>query len=313
MDEFEVVQHPQIDGLRLFFDAVDDRTAHVHEEFELIWIVEGTLEIRGDQLCCEALPGDIVLFHPGQTHEFHKVDGSCTFLCVQVTPGLLERAFPAIRSIRFECARPGEFLDGAGLAALKDRLLSMTRRYLDRPEGYELFCVGQCHLLFGELIAAMPHRRISREELEEQERRSARLRRLLRYVDENYMHKILLSDFARQEGRSVSYLSHFISQTLQQSFQEYVNSVRFHNACRLIAAGRRRMLDVCVECGFSDYRYFSRTFRERVGMTPEAYSRQSLRPAQEETRVPHSLYSMERFYTRQESIDLLERLEQNKT
>ena len=41
MNETEIIQHPQIDGLRIFFDTVDYRTPHVHEEFELIWLMEG--------------------------------------------------------------------------------------------------------------------------------------------------------------------------------------------------------------------------------------------------------------------------------
>ena len=98
------------------------------------------------------------------------------------------------------------------------------------------------------------------------------------------MHKIRLSDFARAERRSMSYLSHFVKEALGQSFQEYVNTVRFHCACKLIAAGQRRMLDVCVASGFSDYRYFSAAFQKRLGMTPEEYSRQPQSPVLDKCR-----------------------------
>lgn len=46
MNETEIIQHPQIDGLRIFFDTVDYRTPHVHEEFELIWLMEGRLSVQ---------------------------------------------------------------------------------------------------------------------------------------------------------------------------------------------------------------------------------------------------------------------------
>lgn len=115
------------------------------------------------------------------------------------------------------------------------------------------------------------------------------------------MHKIRLSDFARAERRSMSYLSHFVKEALGQSFQEYVNTVRFHCACKLIAAGQRRMLDVCVASGFSDYRYFSAAFQKRLGMTPEEYSRQPQSPVLDEMQVHHSLHSLERFYSREKA------------
>jgi AraC-like DNA-binding protein len=157
----------------------------------------------------------------------------------------------------------------------------------------------------------MPHHILSAGEQNSRDKSSARLKRLIQFVDENFMHKIRLSDFAEAEGCSVSYLSHFVKETLNQSFQEYVNTVRFNCACKLIASGRRRMLDVCVESGFSDYRYFSRTFQQQVGMTPEEYRLRADRPEQSGAAVKHSLHSLERFYTREQSLELWERFTEN--
>jgi AraC-like DNA-binding protein len=55
------------------------------------------------------------------------------------------------------------------------------------------------------------------------------------------------------------------------TFQEYVNSVRFNCACKLIAGEDRKMLDVCIESGFSDYRYFCAAFKKRLGTTPDLF------------------------------------------
>ena len=44
MREVEIVEHLQIDGLRVFFDTVQYRTPHVHRELELIWLSDGDLE-----------------------------------------------------------------------------------------------------------------------------------------------------------------------------------------------------------------------------------------------------------------------------
>ena len=106
----------------------------------------------------------------------------------------------------------------------------------------------------------------------------------------------------------MSYLSHFVKENLGQSFQEYVSAVRFQTACTLIAAGQERLLDVCTESGFSDYRYFSRTFRERLGLTPEEYRARLLEQAAPETDRPQNPRSLERFYTSEESLRLLEAL-----
>ena len=46
MEELEIIRHRQIDGISIFFDTVDYRTPHFHQEWELIWITQGRLSVR---------------------------------------------------------------------------------------------------------------------------------------------------------------------------------------------------------------------------------------------------------------------------
>jgi AraC-like DNA-binding protein len=92
---------------------------------------------------------------------------------------------------------------------------------------------------------------------------------------------------------------------MNQTFQDYVNSVRFSHACKRIAEGKLSMLSICLESGFSDYRYFSRAFQENYGMTPAEYSRKSTAVITETASHTHSLHSQERFLTRGQSLGIL--------
>ena len=157
MNETEIIQHPQIDGLRIFFDTVDYRTPHVHEEFELIWLMEGRLSVQAGPFRHVAQSGEMVLFDPQQTHEFHKVEESCTFLCLQVAPTMLAGCFPAIRNIRTGGVCPGIYLSPDVFAQVQRGLLNVMRAYLERPACYELCCAGHVHLLMCHLLAAAPH------------------------------------------------------------------------------------------------------------------------------------------------------------
>ena len=152
----------------------------------------------------------------------------------------------------------------------------------------------------------MPTHVLTAEEVSSIDKRNARLKRLIRFVDENYMHKIRLSDFARAEGCSMTHLSHFIKSSMNQTFQEYVNSVRFHRACELMAVGNKKMLEICMESGFSDYRYFSRAFQQQCGMTPEEYSRSARTTWVENVQVCHSIHSRELFYSWEDSLRIID-------
>ena len=190
---------------------------------------------------------------------------------------------------------------------LRGRFLAAAEGYFSPREDGGLLCVGETHLLLRELLQYLPHRLLSAGEAAEDERRTDRLLRLISFVEEGYTHKLRLADFAAAEGRSLGYISHFAKEMLGQSFQEYVESVRFNAACKLISAGADRMLDVSVAAGFSDYRYFSRAFQSRLGLTPEQYSRLPGAHGAEEDGGRRSTASLERFYSYERSLELLEK------
>lgn len=304
MNELEIIRYPQIDGLSMFFNTVDYRTPHIHPEWEVIWALENSLAINCGMESFVLAPGQMVVFNPNEPHEFHKIDKSATFLCMQISPKIL----PEIPAINIDGKLVHEYIAEEELVRIKEDMANCMSHYLERREGFALYCVGMACLLFYVFLQKLPSHVLSAEEADSMDKRNARLKRLIQFVDENYMHKIRLTDFAQMEKCSVSYLSRFIKNTLNQNFQDYVTSVRFNSACKLIAQGERRLLDICVESGFSDYRYFSKEFQKQYQMTPEEYRNYIKGEKPERSVIRHSLHSVERFYSREDSLKLVEQL-----
>ena len=92
--ELEIIRYPQTDGLCMFFDTIDYRTAHFHPEWEILLVLENALLIHtaGEEMTLS--PGEMVLFNPWQAHEFHRVEESCTALFLQFSTELFSMAFP---------------------------------------------------------------------------------------------------------------------------------------------------------------------------------------------------------------------------
>ncbi len=301
MNELEIIRHSRIPGLTAFFNTVDYRTPHFHQEWELIWLLDNPMTVSGGGGSFRAEKGSLLLFQPNEPHELHKIDENCTFLCLQVSPELLRLESDLVAQTILLNPYLGE-----AVPALRGKLLDIAEAYLNREPYSSLFCIGNACLVFCQILQAIPVRAITREELISQQKRNKRLESLIRFVDENYMHKIRLSDFAEAEGFSMSYLSHFIKSTLNQSFQEYVNSVRVNCACKLISGGEEKLTAVCMASGFSDYRYFSAAFKRQFGMTPEQYKLSLKKP--ENAVIHHSIHSLERFYTDEQSKTIIDAL-----
>jgi AraC-like DNA-binding protein len=152
-------------------------------------------------------------------------------------------------------------------------------------------------------LEKLPSHQIGREEYRATLKRVERLNRILKYVDDNYTHKICLSDIAKKEGLSLYHLSHFVKNNLNQSFQNYVTMVRFSHACKLLRHNNKTILDICLESGFSDPRYLTKTFMQNTGMTPGKYRSQcrEVRPP----GVPNDSRSLQEYYSPDETIKIL--------
>jgi mannose-6-phosphate isomerase-like protein (cupin superfamily) len=89
MNELEIIQHQQIDGLSIFLNTVDYRTPHLHSEWEMIWVLENPLSVTCGPKQYVVEPGQMILFNPGEPHEFHKTGAGCTFACLQISSQIL--------------------------------------------------------------------------------------------------------------------------------------------------------------------------------------------------------------------------------
>ena len=55
------------------------------------------------------------------------------------------------------------------------------------------------------------------------------------------------------------------------SFQSYVNKLRCEHARRLLLGTEKTLLDISIESGFSDPKYFNKSFQMQYGCLPKQY------------------------------------------
>ena len=81
--------------------------------------------------------------------------------------------------------------------------------------------------------------------------------------------KITLEELAKRENVTKTYLSHFIHDNLNMTFQEYVSSMRFERALKLIRNTSMCLTDISVVSGFSDVKYLSRMLEKHFGKSAQ--------------------------------------------
>lgn len=98
------------------------------------------------------------------------------------------------------------------------------------------------------------------------------LKRVMQFVEENIANSnVGVGDMALAAATSRSGLQRKLKQTLGVTPQELMHQARIKRACHMLRATDKNVSEVAYACGFSDPKYFSRSFRQAVGQTPTEY------------------------------------------
>lgn len=91
------------------------------------------------------------------------------------------------------------------------------------------------------------------------------------HIESNYKEKISVEDLAEISGYSISHFSRLFKEFYATAPVEYINSVRIERAKSMLKTEMFTLSEIAEECGFSNVYYFSRIFKQTVGVTPKKY------------------------------------------
>lgn len=99
-------------------------------------------------------------------------------------------------------------------------------------------------------------------------------KQVLDYIAVKYGNNILLEDMSVQANLSTSHFSRLFKQTIGQSPYQFLMTYRIEQAKKNLDNPNTLMVDIAMNCGFSDQAHFSRVFKKLEGMTPKQYRNQ---------------------------------------
>ena len=95
---------------------------------------------------------------------------------------------------------------------------------------------------------------------------------LISFIDNNYQNSTLsLSVCAQELGYHPKYISNKFKKYAGIGFNQYLNNVRIKHALQLFNYGIKSSKNVAILSGFNDPLYFSKVFKNIVGISPKEY------------------------------------------
>ena len=100
----------------------------------------------------------------------------------------------------------------------------------------------------------------------------ALIRRVLEYIESNYMNPISLTQISERFGYTTTHFSHIFNNYMRCNLNEYVNMVRLKQFFELKhKKPHMNLADLAFNVGFMSLPTFYRAFNKKYGMTPTQY------------------------------------------
>ena len=270
----EIVRYQDELKVLCFLTTLYHGMMHFHNDIEIIYMIEGSVFVKAKGEMVLMKKNDIFILEKNIPHDFEGTDEKNAALVMQFNPSFSAGFYPRLSRLRFtrNLLTPA---DGRIYDEMRRSVLSVVKSFRSKTEGFSFAITRTVCDICIQIVEDMQTVELTAELVNREERNITRLTRIMEYVNAGYMNRITLKELSALEGLNMCYLSHFIKDNLGMSFQQYLNKVRIKNAERMIAGTDKSNLDICIACGFSDYRYLHKAFVAEYGCTPAQYKKRS--------------------------------------
>lgn len=243
--------------------------AHWQKEIEFVFVRSGECSFHVDDHSFTAHAGDFVICESGQIHYSDSYDAKNKLDFLIFDTNLISSRFqnPHFKSPLITARE----LDELGLSQGLLRIFSLIPEELEKKQPYYKEIITSQIREFWFLLK----RKLPRTETAEDESRRARMltdfQELLDYIDHHYAEELSLEHAAGMMHFSPSHFSKTFKKLMGMNYVTYLNMVRIEQAIQRLGTQKYRMIDIALECGFSNIRTFNRVFKEITGSTPSDF------------------------------------------
>lgn len=249
---------------------------HYHPEIEITYIKKGSMHYRVNNQSFHLKEGDIIFCNSNALHSGemeHQED--CSYIPITFDPKLIYGFFqstictkyvePVIQNLAV-CAMHIDYTE-SWHETFRKKMLEVIALDKEKPDFYELDISIRMQIMWRLLVEHLPHQPLpAASDLTEYER----IRKILSYIEQNYMNPITLTEVAEHihlcESECTRLFKRHMNTTLFSFLQEY----RIERSLEYLST-HESISNIAGKTGFSDSNYYSKVFSKIKGCSPREY------------------------------------------
>lgn len=235
--------------------------AHLHYSVEIVYMRSGSAVAYIDSDAFEINSGDLLIVFPNRIHRFEDRKEGNQYDLFIVNPDIV-----AELSRRISAENPQNPV--IQNVAKNERLHSLIKILSDVnnfPQTYrETMLKGYFLAFFSEVLEMLPMRSNKPDE-------NQAMRTVIQYCAQNFTKELSLTILEEELHLNKYYISHLFGDKLGMRFNDYINSLRISESCRLLRMSDLNITEISGASGFGTLRTFNRAFIKQIGMSPSEY------------------------------------------
>lgn len=264
--------------------------SHWHESIEILYILEGTVEVVKVDHTYRLNKGDLYIINSHDIHQIKNIGENNIVLQANIHESYFIETHGEYYEHMFECRyikgyEEEHYIESKREAVeiTKDLMLKVfttndilskesdkysnyirRKRLLEESKGY-------IEKLANILIKEFEVVNNKKEKHSLDDVATARYYQFMRYLCVNYNKKISLEHIAKELNLNKFYVSHIIKERTGTSYRDLLKIFRIENAKRMLILTDMSIIDIAEENGFANSGSFINKFKEKYMITPKGY------------------------------------------
>ena len=273
-------KHYELQEEKISIDFITDRgeyhSAHWQHDLEMIYLLNGSALLSIDGESQTLVQGEFVVIDSNRIYELSCKD-SFMEIRIRVNREYLEMNAGHLAggqgAYRYSCRRDELNEEKLGpYLKMCELFKSLTPLYITEPTGYRLMSESIILEILFHLVRhfAVP---VREDENDERWKDQDRIHKILDYIEAHYAEPLSLTDVAGEFGLSREYFSRLFHKRIGIPFSQHLIRTRiahFHNE---LVSTDKPVMELLDSCGISNYRQFSKLFKETYGCSPRELRR----------------------------------------
>ena len=238
--------------------------AHWHEHVELLCITRGNLRIYIQGQVISAVPGDILVINPGETHAIPEREPDSRYACLIPHQTLCSKMGLSVKDHPIK-----NLIQDEKSASAFHQILHILQ---EKPQLYEIDVQLRLISLVLYLIREYPKsdsisgriRETAGEQL---------VKQAIRCIQENYARPLSTKDVCKDLGFDKTYVCSVFKKITGTTMISYLNMVRCEHARELLQVGKLSVEECASMSGFQNSSYFTKTYKHYTGELPSETAR----------------------------------------